>query len=319
MKFLLRHRTILLIGTLAVGVLLFSYALRFIHSMTEPEDTTATTEIEPDSVVERDQSRVSKVENQRTATWDLPGRGDERDSSERPYNWASTIVEDLHQAIRLEDPELALVSLEKLQACRRAPASPQELASRIDAWKNSLQGNQIEGLTRAMVDRKIALMNQRFQECMYTREESDRVLDESIREQAERGNPFARFIYSMWAFNDADSLAMGSNVLANFEARALDFTLANINDGHYLGLLAMGLSYFNGTNFTTKRWSLAAAYLMASTLCGTDSRLVDQPLAVIHQFQTTLVTQLAQEEVSTKMENLAALEIYDESCGVGHD
>ena len=52
-----------------------------------------------------------------------------------------------------------------------------------------------------------------------------------------------------------------------WETSALEFTLQNLDDGHPLGLLGLGLSYFHGGPFTPARRELGVALVLGADLC----------------------------------------------------
>lgn len=94
-----------------------------------------------------------------------------------------------------------------------------------------------------------------------------------VEQLAEQGNPQARYLYAMWPPERSVFSTRSSLELLDYHNRALDFTWANLDQGEWLGLMAMGQSYSSAgrTLFTASDHALGRVFLMAAELCGLEN------------------------------------------------
>jgi hypothetical protein len=71
------------------------------------------------------------------------------------------------------------------------------------------------------------------------------------------------------------SLGQAVEPLLQYETTALDYSLDNLREGHPLGFLALGLSYFQGDFFTPRRPELGVALMVAAELCSDGTMKID--------------------------------------------
>ncbi len=133
-----------------------------------------------------------------------------------------------------------------------------------------------------------------------------------IESEAESGNAFARFIYSMWSPTEREALLLGHEYLDNFERKAREYTESNRLSNGELWLLAKGLSYSSGKNFSPQRPALGSAYLMASSICGMQLAVIDYTLTL--NSKLTLVLSVGETPVSDEEIAVLALDLASENC-----
>jgi hypothetical protein len=94
-------------------------------------------------------------------------------------------------------------------------------------------------------------------------------------ERAANGDPYARYLYAIWPPYMRASLGQAVEPLLQYETTALDYSLDNLREGHPLGFLALGLSYFHGDFFTPRRPELGVALMVAADLCSNGTLEID--------------------------------------------
>jgi hypothetical protein len=94
-----------------------------------------------------------------------------------------------------------------------------------------------------------------------------------IERLAEQGNPQARYLYAMWPPERSVFSTRSTLELLDYHNRALEFTWANLDQGEWLGLMAMGQSYSSSGRslFTASDHALGRVFLMAAELCGLEN------------------------------------------------
>jgi hypothetical protein len=218
------------------------------------------------------------------------------------------------EAIETNDIDQAVESIEEVTHCKNAALSTAQLQERSRSVEQALSDASVRKLPKAAAESIASNLERLAEDCSRFYSEGSELLEGSIRDQAVRGNPVARFIYAMWDFGDQASTILGQEALLNYESQAMEFTQANLNEGHELGLLAMGLSLARGSHFTTQRTSLSAAYLMASQLCGIDNKVVSRPLSMYFSRKESPNARLVETLASDELVNSVALNLYEKFC-----
>jgi hypothetical protein len=275
-----RRRAYLLLGALVLAGIL---ALRWFQGV--PELPSRTSQVEQRAPDRPEPSEESRSEAAAAAAGiEASGSPDSAiKSAEGPQASGSrsvqveqkaepvepTPVERVLSILESRDLAEIQVAMWALMRCQNAPITEQDWENSQLAIENMKQDPEgyppgfIENLEnseaewrKSMADCR-ALHELRFGAFFY----------EDLHERAANGDPFARFIYSMWTPNDRSTVLMSGDSLLAFETNALAFTLDNLDEGHPLGLLAMGLSYTRGGYFTPRRQWVGTAFMIAAQLC----------------------------------------------------
>jgi len=133
-----------------------------------------------------------------------------------------------------------------------------------------------------------------------------------VDKEAKQGNTIARFMYSMWTPNDRESFIAGRETLNEYETKARLYTTYNQTDDVKLWLLALGLSYSSGENFTPLRHSLGTVYLLAVKICGMTHHIIDRRINLNARLSKMLEIQGIQ--TSDEEKNSEALRLASEYC-----
>ncbi|MSQ99154.1 MAG: hypothetical protein EXR85_07680 [Xanthomonadales bacterium] len=153
--------------------------------------------------------------------------------------------------------------------------------------------------------------NQMREQCRELYERKDEI-DKRLEKKADEGKEVARFLYAMWSPNDQLGTMVGGELLWEYEATAFNYTLANLQEGHPLGLYAMGLSYSQAGYFTPQRFSLGSAFLLATKLCVSDQ--FDVQALVDQNSEVTAVYSNFSQVASEKLILATASRLYESYC-----
>lgn len=209
-----------------------------------------------------------------------------------------SVLDRVQSAVQGQELESAYPASLSLAECRSLPRSDptwdeaRGAALSSEEFLNSAVGRHVV-LQREIRD---VSFEQMHAECGALNKRRSQSEFEAISTKAQNGDPFARFIYAMWPPTDEASLAVGVEESLAYEYSALDFTLENLEEGHPLGLLALGLSYSQGHYFTPWRRSLGVSLLVAAQLCSGNTFQVDHQIELYLQSPKHHVTNYPSNE-----------------------
>lgn len=227
----------------------------------------------------------------------------------------SSEVDRITTAVAKEDAKAAVNLLVVLHACRSTPATSEQMDNRVRAIEEARENPDVTPESIQALEDQILSESPLAGRCYELQNARENLFNSLLREEAEAGNQVARFLYSMWAPNDALSTVIGGALLVEYEANALRFTLENLAERSPLGLMAVGISYVEGEYFTPKRESLGSAYLMAAQLCGIDHPLVDGLLQTSTMSRQAM--KLFKPVATNEQMNEAAIRLHAENCDIG--
>lgn len=165
------------------------------------------------------------------------------------------------------DLSRALAAQSAVQQCQYTPIFERDWERREQAVENIRNDPEYGPEFAEHHDRALEAERQKSRECLALLDLRTGDYFDTLRRRAEAGDPFARFGYSIWPPRDPDTLALALEPLMDWETTALEFTLQNLDEGHPLGLLGLGMSYLYGSLFTPARRDLAVALIVAADLC----------------------------------------------------
>jgi hypothetical protein len=188
---------------------------------------------------------------------------------------ADRAVERVSAFLEERDLALAMAVQESIAECRGIPLSDSEW-DRVESAFAAMQSdlNQPLEAVDAMADtiERAKALRARCGKLAQLR--SGSVL-EDLSERAANGDPYARYLYAIWPPYMRASLGQAVEPLLQYETTALDYSLDNLREGHPLGFLALGLSYFHGDFFTPRRHELGVALMVAADLCSNGTLEID--------------------------------------------
>jgi hypothetical protein len=116
-------------------------------------------------------------------------------------------------------------------------------------------------------------MMQWFRACEHVRAIWTQDTRRQLEELASEGHVMARYIYATWVPEwklDSDSFSQ----FTEYQSNALEYSIANLEEGEVAGLVAFGLSYW-GLHFTPTFPDLGTAFLKAALDCGLQSGIIE--------------------------------------------
>jgi len=179
------------------------------------------------------------------------------------------------------DLEAAISLYDKFKKCQKSEDLIMIAANQASILEKAYEQSP-EGKDYGSIDRLLVAAEDKEMECNKFMGETEQGFGFSfddyfnqVDQEAKQGNTTARFIYSMWTPNDRESFLVGREVMNEYEKKARLYTTYNQADDVKLWLLALGLSYSSGENFTPLRQSLGTVYLLAAKICGMAHPIID--------------------------------------------
>jgi len=213
------------------------------------------------------------------------------------------------------DLEAAISLYDKFKKCQKSEDLIMIAANQASILEKAYDQNP-KGKDYGSIDRLLVAAEDREMECNEflgrTSKDSEVSYDyyfNQVDQEAKQGNTIARFMYSMWTPNDRESFLVGRELMKEHETKARLYTTYNQTDDVNLWLLALGLSYSSGENFTPLRRSLGTVYLLAAKICGAAHPIVDRQLNLNAKLGKILAIQGIQtsyEEKAIEAQRLAA-------------
>lgn len=305
-------KQIIIGATISVGVLLVGFFLlntkeNSFSSSQQPDETTAVTfdgKLQDLTRPDQSKSKPSTPEASSSIT-PTPKQLAESESSAQEMLQQS-LQGDLESAISLYD---------KFKKCQKSEDLIMIAANQASILEKAYDQNP-KGKDYGSIDRLLVAAEDKETECnkFLGRTEADSGFSfdyyfNQVDEEAKQGNTIARFMYSMWTPNDRESFLVGRELMNEHETKARLYTSYNQTDDVNLWLLALGLSYSSGENFTPLRRSLGTVYLLAAKICGVAYPIVDRQLNLNARLGKILAIQGVQtsyEEKAFEAQRLAA-------------
>ena len=316
---MVRKKTrILLISISVIGLMLLTFSIAFHWGQLTP--TSAEKTVVRSSMTNTPQlAKVGLTTQENESSVDEPDNFETVSKPETPKRhpdteWKSEARQDLEQSL-LGNIDDAIEYYGKFNSCQNS----EKLLLFVDKQSSNLEtANKKAGIDFDIGSSEDALTNadDKYQECQqyFGKSDTDKglstegLLDYTGRE-AQKGNTFARFLYAMWTPTDDISFYMGDEFIRDFEEQAKEFTSYNKNDDPKLWLLAMGLSYSTGLNFTPLRHSMGSTYLLAAQMCGISHPIVTKQLSantILRQMMGTEGYSISNFQLSERAQILAA-------------
>lgn len=246
--------------------------------VTQPEQPTA---LDTNGAESEDEGGLSDSETSqsRTSASKITHVPDAQDSA-TTHSKQSLATDKVKLAVKSRDVKLAVDAFMQFGGCRKVVFTDSGMERR-----NKILGSAYENMVMSTnspisYDEIISSQDQMRTDCETLNRDKIEFLDRELADEANNGNQIARFIYAMWSPNDEFGLQLGEEWIMEYEVTALEFTLENLNEGHPLGLYALGLSYSTGEYFTSQRVSLGSAMLIASNMCSGGQFNIDSQLGL---------------------------------------
>lgn len=193
---------------------------------------------------------------------EYPDRKQEPVHPEQP-----TAAERVQIALRQGDVKTAYQAYNAILRCNWMPETDEEWQQYIDQLERDRKNPDVPLQAIGVMERSLERALARREDCTALRSVATASFFEQLLERAENGDPVARFLYAMWPPTDSSSYYMESEALLTYYAIALELTHANLEEGHPLGLLALGLSHHHGRYFAPSGFMGEIAYFIAAELC----------------------------------------------------